>query len=352
MTLLVYLIVLGVWVVMMKKFRNYIIFFVVLVLICFLLRIGIVREMLKLLFISFILAYSLKPIERKLVSCGVNKKLSAIIIILGFVSIFLLMFIILIPSILRDSATINNTFYEVRKYIEIIYKKIENINQNNTMRFIMNSLYNKVNIAVTSYSESLLDRLMGISENILSLVVIPVIVYYFISEDDKIAGKILIFIPVRSRSVLRKIGKDIDKILGRYIISQFLLSFVIIVFTFFVLLLFKVEYSLVLAIINGLFNIIPYFGPLFGALPAIFIAMIKSPQTALWVALCLYIVQQIEGDIISPKITGDSVSMHPLVVILLLIIGGKLGGFLGMVLAVPVGVMIKVIYDDLNYYIF
>jgi predicted PurR-regulated permease PerM len=337
---------------MMKKFRNYIIFLVTIILLYFVLRIGIIRELIKLLFISFVLAYALRPLERKLVSYGINKKLSAIIIILGFVSIFLLMFIILIPNILKDGVTINNTFQQVRKYIEIIYIKLENVSQNNTMRLIMTSLYNRINTAITSFSESLLDRLMKISEDILSLVVIPVIVYYFISEDDKIADKILIFIPVRSRSVLRKIGKDIDKILGRYIISQFILSFVIIILTFLVLLFFKVDYALLLAIVNGIFNIIPYFGPLFGAIPAIFIAMIKSPQTALWVAACLYIVQQIEGDIISPKITGDSVSMHPLVVILLLIIGGKLGGFLGMVLAVPVGVIIKVLYDDLNYYIF
>jgi predicted PurR-regulated permease PerM len=337
---------------MMKKFRNYIIFLVTIILLYFVLRIGIIRELIKLLFISFVLAYALRPLERKLVSYGINKKLSAIIIILGFVSIFLLMFIILIPNILKDGVTINITFQQVRKYIEIIYIKLENVSQNNTMRLIMTSLYNRINTAITSFSESLLDRLMKISEDILSLVVIPVIVYYFISEDDKIADKILIFIPVRSRSVLRKIGKDIDKILGRYIISQFILSFVIIILTFLVLLFFKVDYALLLAIVNGIFNIIPYFGPLFGAIPAIFIAMIKSPQTALWVAACLYIVQQIEGDIISPKITGDSVSMHPLVVILLLIIGGKLGGFLGMVLAVPVGVIIKVLYDDLNYYIF
>jgi predicted PurR-regulated permease PerM len=60
----------------------------------------------------------------------------------------------------------------------------------------------------------------------------------------------------------------------------------------------------------------------------------------------------VEGNIISPKITGDSISMHPLTVILLLVIGDKIAGFAGMVLAVPIGVVLKIIYEDLNYYLF
>jgi len=81
-------------------------------------------------------------------------------------------------------------------------------------------------------------------------------------------------------------------------------------------------------------------------------ALLNSPQTALWVAIWLYVIQQVEGDFISPKFIGDNISMHPLAVILILVIGGKVGGFFGMVLAVPVGVVVKVIYEDLNYYMF
>ncbi|MDU4596838.1 MAG: AI-2E family transporter, partial [Clostridium sporogenes] len=73
---------------------------------------------------------------------------------------------------------------------------------------------------------------------------------------------------------------------------------------------------------------------------------------ALWALILLYSIQQIEGYILSPKITGDSVDMHPLTVILLLLIGGKIYGFVGMVLAIPIGVIMKIIYEDLNYYLF
>jgi predicted PurR-regulated permease PerM len=124
------------------------------------------------------------------------------------------------------------------------------------------------------------------------------------------------------------------------------------ILTFIVLVLLKVKFPVMLSILNGLLNIIPYFGPIFGMIPPIIIAFLTSPKTAMYTAILLYSIQVIEGNILSPKITGDSVSMHPLAVILILLIGGELGGFWGMVLAVPVSVILKVIYEDLNYYLF
>ncbi len=113
---------------------------------------------------------------------------------------------------------------------------------------------------------------------------------------------------------------------------------------------YKITYIIIID--KWIFNIIPYFGPVIGSLPAILIAFTKSPKTALWALILLYFIQQIEGDILSPKITGDSVDMHPLTVILLLLVGGKIYGFVGMVLAIPIGVIMKIIYEDLNYYLF
>ena len=66
----------------------------------------------------------------------------------------------------------------------------------------------------------------------------------------------------------------------------------------------------------------------------------------------MFLIQQIEGNILSPKITGDSTNMHPIIIIILLLIGEKLGGFVGMIIAVPIGVIIKVIYEDINDYLF
>ena len=82
------------------------------------------------------------------------------------------------------------------------------------------------------------------------------------------------------------------------------------------------------------------------------IALIKSKSAALWTAICIFIIQQIEGNILSPLITAYSVKIHPITVIILLLIGEKIGGIAGMILAVPLGVVVKQILDDINYYLY
>ena len=339
----------------MKNIKNIkikIIFIIAIVLaIVAFLKFDFLREVIYLIVISFILSYALKPLVNLMVNKGYNIKFISISLILGTIGIFLLCFSILIPTLIRESMSISKAFEDIENIINNIYEKI-NVSNNRIYIFIYESINEKLNRLVMDISTSFFDNIISLGENIMSLAVIPVITYYFLSEGSLISNKLLLFLPVEKRKIIKKVGKNIDKILGRYILSQFILCLLIGVLTFIILSIFKVNFPFLLSLINAVFNIIPYFGPLFGAIPSIFLALTQSYEKAIWVTIFLYLIQQIEGDIISPKIIGDSISMHPLIIILLLIIGGKIGGFIGMVLAVPVGVVIKVIYEDINYYLF
>lgn len=315
-------------------------------------RVAVLRDLAKLLLVSFVISYALKPIHKNLMAHGIKRSISAIILILSVISLFLVTIIILIPGIVKESLTINYLFEELRGITDSIYNSMKFVGNNSWIEGIINNTYEKANTIFLNSFDRLFDIILSFGEHLLSLAVVPVLVYYFLSEREKIWRIILLLIPVNSRNIVKRVFVDIDKVLSRYIVSQFLLCFLIGILTFLILLILKIEYPLLLSILNALFNIIPYFGPFFGAVPVLLMALLTSPKVAIWVAVCLYVIQQIEGDIISPKITGDSVSIHPMVVILLLLMGGKIGGFFGMVLAVPVGVMIKIIYEDLNYYLF
>ncbi|WP_055667966.1 AI-2E family transporter [Desnuesiella massiliensis] len=329
------------------------IIFIITIAIAFIafLKFEFLREVIYLIIISFILSYALKPLVRLVVNKGYNIKMVSLILILGTIGIFLLCFSVLIPTLVRESMNISKAFEDIENIINNIYEKV-NVSNNKIYIFIYESINEKLNRLVMDISTNFFDNIISLGENIMSLAVIPVITYYFLSEGSLISNKLLLFLPVEKRKIIKKVGKNIDKILGRYILSQFILCLLIGVLTFVILSIFKVNFPFLLSLVNAVFNIIPYFGPLFGAIPSIFLALTQSYEKAIWVTLFLYLIQQIEGDIISPKIIGDSISMHPLIIILLLILGGKIGGFIGMVLAVPVGVVIKVIYEDINYYLF
>jgi len=337
---------------MKKKVKGIIVVIlsIIFIIICF--KSVVIRDVFYLVFISFIISYTLKPIHKKLVEKGVNNRISATLLIIACILFVMVAFGLLVPSIIRESLNIKIAVNEMQDFIDNIYEKIKPIKNNKTMYVILDTVYGKVDNAVIHLFSKVFDAALNLGEDALSLAVLPIISYYFLADSDKLHNKFLVLFPTKIRVMVKKILHDIDKVLGRYIVSQFMLCLIIGVLTFIILFFLKVDFPVILSLLNAIFNIIPYFGPLFGAIPAIIMALLQSPKTAIYTALWLYGIQQIEGNIISPKVTGDSVSMHPLVVILLLIIGGKLGGFVGMVIAVPIGVVIKVIYEDLNYYIF
>ncbi|MPM48860.1 hypothetical protein SDC9_95587 [bioreactor metagenome] len=94
-------------------------------------------------------------------------------------------------------------------------------------------------------------------------------------------------------------------------------------------------------------DIIPYFGAIIGATPAVTLALLHSPILALKVAFLFLIIHQLEGTVIGPKILGESVGLHPLSVIFFVFVGGELGGLPGMLLGVPVAAIVKVVFRHL-----
>ena len=325
---------------------------VLAIFIVFIIVSSLLREIIGLIFISFLIAYTLKPIHNSMLNRGLNRRMGAFFLV-GLLILFVVgTFAILIPSLFDESLNLNSAAEGIQNMIDGFYMKLKPVQNNRIIYSLISSLNGKIDSGIVNTCSKMFDFIIYMGQNILSIIVIPIIVYYFLADGECINGKMLSVFPMGSRGVIEKMCCHADKILGRYIISQLILSGFVGVVTFFILVTLKVEFPIILSVLNAFFNIIPYFGPIFGALPAVIIALIKSPRAALWTALWLYVLQQIEGNILSPKVTGDSISMHPLVIILLLIIGGKAAGFVGMVLAVPLGAIVKIVYEDLNYYLF
>jgi predicted PurR-regulated permease PerM len=311
-----------------------------------------VHSTINIIILSFILAYTLTPIRDALkLKLKVSKKLSSILIILIIISIITTCIIVIVPTLFNEISNISNIFENISSFLEEIFQKY-NLDDFATTSVIYNDILEKGNAFWMNFSENAVENLMNIGDNALSYAIIPIMVYYFLCDGNKIYSKMLLLLPTSKRGLTKKILSDIDRVLTRYIASQLLLSGVIGALTLVILLILKVKFPLWISILNAILNIIPYFGPIFGAVPAVIVALLDSPIKALWVIVGMFVIQQLEGDILSPKITGDSTEMHPFVIIILLLIGDKFGGFIGMVLVVPIAVIIKVLYDDINYYLF
>lgn len=337
---------------MNKLIRYFIIAIVSLLLVYFICTNPILKEVIKTAFIAFVLAYSLKPVQGKLMEKGIGKKLSSIILLMAVLLVIVLIFVFLIPNVIKEALNLGHTFDEMEGFIKNLNKSIENLSNNRYLKNFINIALKKGEKIALAFFSKFFDGIFEKTGNIFSLAVIPILIYYILADGDILSKSLIFLIPIRKRSITRKLCKDINIVLSKYILSQLLLSAIISVLTFIVLIILDISFPLMLSLLNGIFNIVPYFGPLLGSLPSVIIALLDSPRKAIWAIILLNLIQQIEGDIIAPKITGDTVNIHPLFIILLLIAGGKVGGFVGMVMAVPVAVIIKVIIEDLDYYMY
>ena len=141
-------------------------------------------------------------------------------------------------------------------------------------------------------------------------------------------------------------GARINHIFQTFIVGKALDSFIIGILAFIGLSILNAPFPLILSLIVGVTNMIPYFGPIIGAIPATIITLLISPLTALWVVLFILALQQFDGNYLGPKILGDSLDVSPVLIILAVVLGGALLGPIGMFIGVPILATFKMFFGE------
>jgi predicted PurR-regulated permease PerM len=203
---------------------------------------------------------------------------------------------------------------------------------------------------LSKVTQNLGENLMTIFSVITSvatvLVVVPFLVFFFLKDDEKLRPYIIKLIPAEHAQEGNKILKDIDKTLFTYVTGQFIIALVDGVLMYIGYKIIGLDYALILAIFTMFLTVVPFLGPILGVLPALFVALAISPIMMLKVLLVLVIVQQLEGNLVTPQVMGKKLSIHPITVILLLIAAGSIYGFIGILIAIPLYSVVKIIIKD------
>ena len=180
-----------------------------------------------------------------------------------------------------------------------------------------------------------------VTKQLINILVALIISVYVLLDKEIFLKQALRFtyavLPVSTADKLHFLVNKLDDTFEKFLVGKIIDSLIIAIICFIVLLIFKVPYALIISIIVGVTNIIPYFGPFIGAAPSILICLFTGGiWTALFVAVFILILQQIDGNIIGPKILGDSTGLGPFWIIFSITIGGALAGVIGMFIAVPI----------------
>ncbi|WP_315079331.1 AI-2E family transporter [uncultured Clostridium sp.] len=134
---------------------------------------------------------------------------------------------------------------------------------------------------------------------------------------------------------------------GKFLMGKILDSFIIGILTFIILTVFRMPYAILISVIVGITNIIPFFGPFIGAIPSFIIILFVSPVKALWFLVIILVIQQIDGNIIGPKILGDSIGISAFWILFSILVAGKFLGLIGMIIGVPLFAVVYSIIKEI-----
>jgi len=166
--------------------------------------------------------------------------------------------------------------------------------------------------------------------------VILVISFYLTVQEKGVKRFIMSLTPAKHQSYLSSLIERIQRKMGGWLRGQLLLMLIVGILTYIALRLIGLKYALVLALIAGILEIVPYIGPIISAIPAVILGFVQSPFLALLVIILYILIQQIESQIIAPQVMRRAVGLNPIITIIAILIGAKLAGILGIILAVPI----------------
>lgn len=221
------------------------------------------------------------------------------------------------------------------------------------VREIITRTIAKFTAQVETYAYNVATYTFGIAQKVVStalaILVIPIFTFYILMDLESFKRGFKAIIPEHRQEEISNLFHEIDRLMGRYVRGQILISFLLFVMITIVLLILDIDYAFLIGLLSGIVNIIPYLGVIIGMVPAILLALIgKGLIWAILVFAVLEAIQMLESQLISPAIMGEAVGLPPLLVILAIVIGGQLLGIIGMLIAIPIAAIIRVIFQ---YYI-
>lgn len=307
----------------------------------------LIREILFVLFFSLVLASAVDPWVDWLQKRKIPRALGVLLIYLILILFIGLTIYLMIPPITQQVAELAENF---PRLLERIISTFSTLRAYSAQHGILDSLKNSLGSLSTNLqvaAGSIFSTVTGIFGGIFSFFLILVLTFYMVVEENAIKKLVWSIAPKRHQPYLMQLINRMQKKIGLWLRGQLILSLVIFLMTYSGLSILGVKYALVLALIAGLTELIPYIGPLIGAIPAVLLAFTQSPILALFVAILYYIVQMLENNILVPKIMQKAVGLNPIVSIVALMIGFKVAGVLGAILAIPVVTAISVFLIDL-----
>lgn len=321
---------------------------IVLVLLFFWL-LYVLRDIIFILLFAIIIASGVTPFANWLD----QKKFPRILgVLMLYLSIFILALFLLSLVVPFVTGEINQLIKDLPQFINQVSVSLEKA-QESSGRYV--DLFSEIQNLLDSFSgylqassQSAFNFVVSVFGGLFSFLAIVVLSFYLSVMRGGIESFIRSVVPREYETEVLNVWRRSERKVGKWLQGQMLLALIVGLAVYVTLSLMGIKFALLLGIVAMVLELIPSVGPVLAAVPAVILAFVQSPTLGLWVIVAYIIIQQLENHILVPIVMGRTVGLNPVVVILALLIGVKLAGIVGMILAVPVAAIMVEIIDEFS----
>ncbi len=295
----------------------------------------LIRDVALVLLVSIVLASAMEPLVDYLKLKKIPRFVTVLLVYILVLGLFGLVIALVTPPLVVQAKLALYNLPEYLNRLQAQFPFLVNVNLGD----IAGSYFN-------GEDNSVITRTLSVFSGVVSFLTILVVSFYLVAEERGMKKLVASLVPSEYEDTAVHLVTRIQHKMGLWVLGQILLSVCIFVGVYLGLTLLGVQYALVLALLAGVFEVVPFIGPTLSAIPALFIAFSQSPALALAVLVLYIAVQKLESWILVPKIMQKTVGTSPVVIIFALLIGVKLGGVVGLLLAVPIVAIFTVLKEE------
>jgi predicted PurR-regulated permease PerM len=292
-----------------------------------------IRDIILELFVALLLMTILEPLVGKLTKIKVPRAISVLLSYLVFFGIFGGVIALIAPPLIEQTTSFAN-------YIPTY---ISNMGIDPA---IGDQVMKEAIAAIGNIPSQLIKFSVSLFSNVLAVLTVLAFTFYLLMSRGKLNEQLSSFFGTAQKEKLINVIYALEKKLGGWARGQLILMVLVGVLNFIALTILGVPFALPLAVLSGLLEIIPYLGPILGAIPGVLIGFGISPLTGFGVAIAAFLIQQLENYVFVPKVMEKSVGVSPIITILALAIGGRIAGIVGIIISVPVVITLNVILKE------
>jgi predicted PurR-regulated permease PerM len=306
-----------------------------------------IQDILLLLIVAILIASALEPLARRLQRFRIPRAISVLAVYILFLVLLVAIGTALVPPLVTEIQALASELPQVYMRLEGLLGGLGGIlGTPELIASIQRGLSSLGNL-LASTSGGFFATTKSVFGGVFSAMLVFVISFYLVLSRNGLVAFVRSIVPMEHQPYVLSLVERAQEKIGRWALGQIVLGVIVGTVTFLGLWALGVPYALALALLAGFLELIPVLGPIIAAIPAVLIGFTQAPLTGVLVLILAIVIQQLENHVLVPTIMRRAIGLNPLATIVAVLIGAKLAGFLGILLAVPVATVITVFLSDL-----